>query len=101
MFRQSTRKGSYRTMKVIDINKYIKTFSDKKTGTVTGYAIVGNITELIKEIEENNEVIEELENIKNKLQTESLENLRKNTRARADKKLMRFRTIQACERLIQ
>lgn len=72
-------------MKVIDINKYIKTFSDKETSTVTGYAIVGNITELIKEIEENNEVIEELENIKNKFQTESLENLRKNTRARAEK----------------
>ena len=44
-------------MKVININKYIKTFSDNETGAVTGYAIVGNITELIKEIEENNENI--------------------------------------------
>lgn len=49
-------------MKVIDINKYIKTFSDKETGAVTGYAIVGNITELIKEIEENNKKISIINN---------------------------------------
>lgn len=32
-------------MKVIDINKYIKTFSDKETGTVTAKDLIFEILE--------------------------------------------------------
>lgn len=86
-------------MKVININKYIKTFSDNETGAVTGYAIVGNITELIKEIEENNKVIKELKKYKPKLHLLKYSQIA--TSNRALKKLMSLRTIQACEELIQ